>query len=61
MEEKVLFLDALNTFYLWLYSAGHMIMDHSDGERKPLLPPLIGLHFLISSKKSFICIISHTE
>ena len=33
-EGNVLFNDALNTFYLRLYSVGHMVKDHSDSERK---------------------------
>ena len=38
-EGNVLFNDALNTFYLRLYSIGHMVKDHSDSERgNPLLP-----------------------
>ena len=56
MEGRVLFNDALNTFYLRLYGVRHMVKDHSDSERrKPLLPH--GLLFPISSKGSFICII----
>ena len=31
-EGNVLFNDALNTFYLWLYSVTHMVKDHSDSE-----------------------------
>ena len=31
---NVLFNDALNTFYLWLYGVRHMIKDHTDSERK---------------------------
>ena len=35
-EGNVLFNDALNTFYLWLYGVRHMVKDHSDSEeRKP--------------------------
>ena len=30
---NVLFNDALNTFYLLLYSVRHMIKDHSDSEK----------------------------
>ena len=56
---SVLFNDALNTFYLWLYGVRHMVKDHSDSERgNPLL--LHGLLFPISSKGSFICIIPQT-
>ena len=62
---KILFNDALNTFYLWLhgrkegsilclrlYGVGHMVKDHSDIERGNPLPHH-GLLFLISSKGSF--------
>ena len=56
---SVLFNDALNTFYLWLYGVGHMVKDHSDSERGNPLPPH-GLFFPISSKGSFISIIPHT-
>ena len=57
-EKKCLFNDALNTFYLWLY-VRDMVEDHSDSVRgNPLLP--YGLRFPISSKGSFICIISQT-
>ena len=52
-EGNILFNDALNTFYLWLYGIGHMVKDHSDSERRNLLPPH-GLLFPISSKGSFI-------
>ena len=48
-EENVLFNDAPNTFYLWLYGVRHMVKDHSDSERGNLLPPH-GLLFSISSK-----------
>ena len=33
-ERKVLFNDALNTFYLRLYGVRHMVKDHSDSERE---------------------------
>ena len=56
MEGSVLFNDALNTFYLWLYGVGHMVKHHSNNERGNLLPPH-GLLFPITSKGSFICII----
>ena len=32
-ERNVLFNDALNTFYLWLYGIRHMVNDHTDSER----------------------------
>ena len=48
-EGSVLFNDALNTFYLRLYGVRHiMVKDHSDSERRNLLPPH-GLLFPISS------------
>ena len=55
-EGNVLFNDALNTFYLWLYGVKHLVKDHSDSERGNPLPPH-RLFFPISSKGSFICII----
>ena len=55
-EGNVLFNDALNTFYVWLYGVRHMVKDHSDSERgNPLQPHRI--LFPINSKGSFICII----
>ena len=38
-EGNALFNDALNTFYLRLYGAGHMVNDHLDSERGNPLPP----------------------
>ena len=32
-ERNVLFNDALNIFYLWLYGVRHMVKDHSDSEK----------------------------
>ena len=58
-EGNVLFNDALNTFYLRLYSVGHMVTDHTDSDRGNLLSPH-GLLFPISSKGSYICTIPHT-
>ena len=58
-ERNVLFNDALNTFYLWLYGIGHMVKDHSDSERGNPLPPH-RLLLSINSKGSFICTISQT-
>ena len=49
MEGNVLFNDALNTFYLWLYGVRYMVKDHSDSEKGNPLPPH-GLLFLINSK-----------
>ena len=49
---EVLFNDALNTFYLWLYGVRHMVKDHSDSEKGNPLPPH-RLLFLINSKGSF--------
>ena len=58
-ERNVLFNDALNTFYLWLYGIRHMVKDHSDRERGNLLPQH-GLLFSVNSKGYFICTIPHT-
>ena len=58
-EGNVLFKDALNTFYLWLYCIRHMLKDHSDSERGNLLLPH-GLLFVISCKGSFIYTIFQT-
>ena len=58
-EGNVLFNNALNTFYLWLYGVRHMVKDHSDSERGNPLPPH-RLLFPISSKGFFICIIPQT-
>ena len=58
-EGNVLFNDALNTFYLWLYGIRHMVKDHSDSEKgNPLSPH--SLLFPINSKGSFICTIPQT-
>ena len=56
---NVLFIDALNTFYLRLYGVRHMVKDHSDSKRGNPLPPH-GLLFPIDSKGSFICTIPQT-
>ena len=53
-QVNVLFNDALNTFYLWLYGKGPL------SEKANLLLPLHGLLFLISSNGSFICTIPQT-
>ena len=58
-ESIVLFNDTLNTFYLRLYGVRHMVKDHSDSEKRNLLPPH-RLLFPISSKGSFICTIPQT-
>ena len=57
--KEVLFNDALNTFYFWLYGIRHMVKYHTDSERGNLLPPH-GLLFPINSKGSFICTIPQT-
>ena len=59
-EGKVLFNDALNTFYLRLYGVRHMEKYHTDSERGNPLPPH-GLLFPINSMGSFICTIQQTE
>ena len=53
LTEKVLFNDAVNTFYLRLYSVRHMVMNHSDSDRGNPLPPH-RLLFPISSEDSYI-------
>ena len=58
-ERNVLFNDALNTFYLWLYDVRHMVKDHSDSEKGNPLPPH-RLLLSINSKGSFICTIPQT-
>ena len=58
-ERKVLFNDALNTFYLRLYGVRHMVKDHSDSEKGNPLPPH-RLLLLINSKGSFKCTIPQT-
>ena len=57
-EGNVLFNDALNTFYLWLYGVRHMVKDHSDSEKETRCRH-IG-YFPINSKGSFICTIPQT-
>ena len=52
-EGNVLFNDALNTFYLWLYGVRHMVKDHSVSGKENPLPPH-RLLFPINSKGSFI-------
>ena len=39
-EERNIFNDAFNTFYLQIYGVLHMVKDHSDSERGNPLPPL---------------------
>ena len=47
-KSDILFNDALNTFYLWLYGIRHMVKDHTDSERgNPPLPH--GLVFPINN------------
>ena len=52
LEGKVLFNDALDTFYLRLYRVGHMVKDHSDSERGNPLPPH-GLLFIINNHPTY--------
>ena len=59
LKGRVLFNDALNTFYLRLYGVIHMVKYHSDYKGRNLLLPH-RLLFTISSKGSFICIIPQT-
>ena len=46
---NVLFNDAPNSFYLWLYGVNHMVKEHSDSERRNPLTP----HGLLISIKFF--------
>ena len=58
-RNKMFHLMTNNTFYLRLYSIGHMAKDHSDSERGNLLPPH-RLLFPINSKGSCIYTILQT-
>ena len=51
-RRKYYIYDALDTFYLQLYSGENMVKDHLDSERGNLLPPH-ELLFPISSKNVF--------
>ena len=42
MEENILFNDAFNRFYLWLFGK-RIVKDHSYSERGNSLPPLYWL------------------
>ena len=59
-EGNILFNDAPNTFWLWLYVVKNMVRNHSDSKMGNPLPPLHGLLFPISSNGSFICTIPQT-
>ena len=48
-EGNVLFIDALNTFYVRLCGIRHIVKDHSDSEKGNPLPRR-RLFFTISSK-----------
>ena len=58
-SKEMLFNDALNTLYLWLYGVRHMLKGHSNSERGNPLPPH-GIFIPINSNGSFICTIPHT-
>ena len=58
-EGNVLFNDALNTFYLWLYGVVLIVKIHKNSERENPLPPIHGLLFSISIGY-FICTIPQT-
>ena len=47
-EGNVLFNDALNTFYLWLYDIRHMVKDHSDSKKGNPLPHIGTQHILFT-------------
>ena len=55
-EGNVLFIDGFNTFYVRLYSIGHMVKSHSDSKRRGNLLAA----FLIGNNRCFICNISQT-
>ena len=55
-ESNVSFNDALNTFYLRVYSVEHVVMDQLDSQRGNPLPLL----FSINNKGSFISTIPQT-
>ena len=59
-EGKLLFNDALNTFYLRLYGVGQVVKDQIVNARKPTAPPH-GLLFPISSQGSFRCTPFHRQ
>ena len=59
-EGNVLFNDALNTFYLWLYGVRHMVKDQSDSKRGNLLP-LHELLFPINSNNQQLYAPSHRQ
>ena len=44
-EGNVLFKNAFNTLYLWLYCVEHIAKNHLDNERENLLPHFIGYSF----------------
>ena len=56
-KKGILFNDTFNAFYLRLYGVRLVVKDHWDSDRGNPLPPLHGLLFPISSKRSFICTI----
>ena len=59
---KFVFNNALNTFYLWLYGIGYiMVKDHSDNQRGNLLVPLHGIFFLINSIWFYLYAPSHRQ
>ena len=59
-DGNVLFIDTLNTFYLWLYGVRHMVKDHSDSKRGNPLPPH-GLLFPISRQDNTYHGLSYTS
>ena len=58
-RKEMFYLTMHSTHFIYGYMASHMVKNPSDSERGNLLPPHL-LHFLISSKGSFICIIPQT-
>ena len=49
-EGNVLFNDAFSSFYLQLYSVGHMIKVHSDREGETRCPHYISYYFQLATR-----------
>ena len=58
-RKEMFYLTTHSTHFIYGYGVGHMVKDHSDSERRNLLPPH-RLIFPINSKGSFICTIPQT-
>ena len=58
-EGNVLFNDALNTFYLWLYGVGHRVRNHSARE-ETRCRNYIGYYFLLTAR-ALLYALSHRQ